>query len=150
MKFPLLLLTVFFWGCTSSSVNQTKYPEIYLDKNEFKNLDFHTKALIPIFVRGTWYYVRKDGKAMSTLSNKDGSVESFQEGLARTKINGKIGFFNKNLDLVLKPNYDFAFPFHNGMAEICIGCKETIDNGYPLLSGGKWKRIDRQGLLIEE
>ncbi len=127
-----------------------EYPKTYLNQNELKDLDFHNQSLIATSIRGSWYYVQENGKAMSTISNKDGTVESFQEGLARTRINGKIGFFNKNLDLVLAPKYDFAFPFHNGIAEICMGCKETIDNGYPLLSGGKWKRIDRQGLLVEE
>jgi hypothetical protein len=52
--------------------------------------------------------------------------------------------------MILPPFYDYAFPFHDGIAEICVGCKEDMEDGYSILNGGEWKRIDRTGLLIEE
>ena len=61
-----------------------------------------------------------------------------------------IGFFNNNLDIVLAPLYDFAFPFYVGVAEICVGCKEIEDSDYNMLDGGEWKRINRTGLILEE
>ena len=94
--------------------------------------------------------VREDGKAIPVMLDDNGEVDRFKEGLARIKINGKIGFFNKTLDIVLNPIYDFAFPFHNGVAEICVGCQEVIEGGPTMLNGGSWKRIDRTGLILEE
>jgi hypothetical protein len=87
---------------------------------------------------------------MRVILDENGRPDSFKEGLARTRVDGKIGFFDKNLDMVLPPFYDYAFPFHHGIAEICIGCKEIGRGEDSILDGGEWKKIDRTGLLIEE
>ena len=85
---------------------------------------------------------------MKTLTYENGA-DPFSDGLARTRVNGKVGFFNINLDIILKPIYDFAFPFHEGKAEICTGCKEKKEGEHSMLDGGKWQKIDRNGLVIE-
>jgi len=85
---------------------------------------------------------------MLTLTYDNGADE-FSDGLARTRVDGKIGFFNRNLEMILKPVYDFAFPFHKGIAEICTGCKEKKEGEHSMLDGGTWKKIDRNGLIIE-
>ena len=85
---------------------------------------------------------------MKTLTYENGA-DPFSDGLARTSVNGKVGFFNINLDIILKPIYDFAFPFHEGKAEICTGCKEKKEGEHSMLDGGKWQKIDRNGLVIE-
>jgi hypothetical protein len=119
-----------------------------VDESYLKSLDFKGKELLAVEIDGKFYYVNRSGKKISTVTY-DGKADEFSDGLARTKVDGKIGFFNKNLEIVLKPIYDFAFPFHNGKAEICIGCKEKDANGTPMLDGGTWKKIDRDGLIIE-
>jgi len=151
MKFFFLFLWLWtLLGCTSSPVKKRVYTPLYLNPSDLKDLDFHQEALVLALIDGVWYYVRADGKAMRPILEEDGTPDHFEEGLARTRIDGKIGFFNKDLDLVLPPQYEFAFPFHNGMADVCIGCKEVMEQGVTLLDGGKWKRINRQGLLVEE
>ncbi|MCH9740614.1 MAG: WG repeat-containing protein, partial [Epsilonproteobacteria bacterium] len=95
-------------------------------------------------------YVRADGKSMLAITNEVGEADKFKEGMARTRINGKIGFFNQSLDMVLAPMYDYAFPFYDGVAEICMGCKESVEEGNSILDGGTWKRINRSGLVLEE
>jgi len=147
---PLLLLT--FIACTNSptpskhrrvsSYTSNVTPE-YLSQ-----LNFGEKEVISVLIDNQYYYVNKEGKKISTLTY-NGEADKFSDGLARTKANGKIGFFNRNLEVVLKPVYDFAFPFHKGKAEICTGCKETIEEGTSMLDGGTWKKIDRNGLVIE-
>ena len=111
-----------------------------------ETINFQGQEILPIKIKNEFYYVREDGKMMKTLIF-DGKADEFSDGLARTKINGKIGFFNRNLEIVLKPLYDFAFPFHNGVAEICMGCKEDEDG---VLNGGKWEKINREGLVIQQ
>ncbi len=147
MRF-IVLLSFLIFGCSSHN-NMVKKREyaIYFDTS---NIDFHNKNLILAKINNRFYYIRRDGKAMPVYINQKGKIDKFQEGLARVKINGKIGFFNKNLDMVIEPFYDFAFPFHNGIADICVGCVEKIEDNSSLLDGGEWKRINREGLIIEE
>jgi len=151
LKYFLSILSLFlFIACSKSNpIPKDKQPvNNYVNSTYLKQLDFKGEEIISVFKDNAFYYIRKDGKSMKTITHENGA-DPFVEGLARTKINGKIGFFNSNLDIVLKPIYDFAFPFYDGIAEICTGCKEQKDNGYSMLKGGRWQKIDREGLVIE-
>ena len=151
-KYLLSIFLLFsFLSCSKSTPIPTetmsKYT-LYIDKAHLATLDFREKELIATKIKNQFYYIHKSGKAMPTLTY-DGQADEFSDGLARTKVNGKIGFFNKNLEMVLKPQYDFAFPFYKGKAEICIGCKEKDITDTSILNGGTWKKINRDGLVIE-
>jgi hypothetical protein len=152
MKYLATLLILFaFLGCSKSKPTPTKTTNNYttsVDSDYLKTLDFKDKELLAVKLDGHYYYVNKKGQKMLTLEY-DGKADAFSDGLARTKVDGKIGFFNKNLEMVLKPMYDFAFPFYKGEAEICMGCKEKAEDGTSMLDGGTWKKIDRDGLVIE-
>ncbi|SFV64062.1 hypothetical protein MNB_SV-12-1044 [hydrothermal vent metagenome] len=152
MKLFLLSLIslLIFSGCSSTPIKEGEQYYTYLSRDYLQNLDFSEQDLIPTLIDNHWYYVREDGKAIPVMRDDNGEADKFREGLARIKINGKIGFFNKTLDIVLKPIYNFAFPFHNGVAEICIGCQELNEDGHSMLNGGSWKRINRAGLILEE
>ena len=151
MKLLLLLITPLFFIACSKSNPIPKDPIVknnYVNASYLKQLDFKGEEIISVLINNTFYYIRKDGKKIQTLTYDNGA-DPFSDGLARTKVNGKIGFFNSNLDIILKPIYDFAFPFHNGKAEICTGCKEKKEGEHSMLEGGKWQKIDRNGLVIE-
>ena len=145
-----LLILFFFLACSKSNPipQETPLPNSHIHPSYLKGLDFKGEEIISIFKDNAFYYIRKDGKAMKTLTY-DNKADPFSDGLARTKINGKVGFFNSNLDIILKPIYDFAFPFHKGEAEICTGCKEKKEGEHSMLEGGKWQKINRNGLVIE-
>jgi len=147
LSLPLLIL---FIACSNSTPIPKEEPlnNYYVPKQYLEQLDFKGEEIVSIYQNNAFYYVRRDGKAMKTLTEKNGA-DPFVEGLARTKVNGKIGFFNTNLDIVLKPIYDFAFPFYDGIAEICTGCKEEKEGDYSMLKGGRWQKINREGLVIE-
>lgn len=151
MKYLLsLFLLLFLMACSKSTPIPQEIPQKanYLSPKALKKLDFKDQELVSVFMKNSFYYVRKDGKYRETLTYDNGA-DPFSDGLARTKIDGKIGFFNTNLDIVLKPIYDFAFPFYNGVAEICTGCQEKEDGEHTMLDGGKWQKINRDGLVIE-
>jgi hypothetical protein len=152
MKYTLFILLVFSFISCSKTTSLTKKKPInkdhYVSKAYLKTLDFKGKELISLPIGEHFYYIHKSGKKMLTLTY-DNKADAFSDGLARTKVNGKIGFFNKNLEIILKPVYDFAFPFHKGIAEICTGCKEKQEGENSMLDGGTWKKIDRNGLIIE-
>jgi hypothetical protein len=152
MKYLLSVLTLLLLTACSKKnppikTNTISYTSS-VDKAYLQSLDFKDQEIISVSIENQFYYVHKSGKKISTLTY-DHKADEFEEGLARTKINGKIGFFNRNLEMILKPVYDFAFPFHKGIAEICMGCKEKQEGESSMLDGGEWKKIDRNGLIIE-
>jgi len=141
---------IFLSGCLFKEAKPKKINYYrYIDKSFLKRLKFSQDNLATVRIDNNWYYVRRDGKAILVMDNK-GRPDPFKEGLARTKYNGKIGFFNRNLDIIIEPLYEFAFPFHNGISEVCIGCRGLKYYGVDLLDGGKWKRINRKGIIVEE
>ncbi len=149
MKYLIPTLSIlFFVACSKTNPIPPKedISNHYVNQEFLQHVNFHGKEVIPIKIKDKFYYIRQDGKIIETLTF-DGKPDKFSDGLARTRINGKIGFFNRNLEIVLKPIYDFAFPFHNGIAEICMGCKESSDG---LLDGGRWEKINREGLVIQQ
>ena len=152
MKHLLSLLIIFsFLACSKSNPipkESTTSSTSYVDKAYLQTLDFKGKESISVYIEGQHFYINKSGKKISTLTY-NGEADKFSDGLARTKVNGKIGFFNKNLEVILKPQYDFAFPFHKGISEICMGCKEEEEGDESMLNGGAWKKIDRDGLVVE-
>ena len=151
IKKTVFLLFFIFMGCSNTTVTKNKKNyTTYFDTSTIQPLNFQKNNLALKYINFKWYYLRQDGKAMSVILDENGKPDSFKEGLARTKIDGKIGFFDKNLDMILPPFYDYAFPFHHGISEICVGCKEIQSDGQSILDGGEWKRIDRTGLLLEE
>ncbi|CAA6827183.1 MAG: Unknown protein [uncultured Sulfurovum sp.] len=145
-----LIPLLFLLSCSKSNPipKENNLANNYVEASFLEKLDFKGEEIISVYMNNAFYYVRKDGKKIQTLTYDNGA-DPFSDGLARTKINGKVGFFNTNLDIILKPIYDFAFPFHDGEAEICTGCKEKKAGEYNMLDGGKWQRIDRNGLVIE-
>jgi len=147
--FPLFL-SLLFLSCSQTTPIPKKTTD---DSNDvpteyINSLNFGKKELLVTKIDGEFYYIHKNGKKMQTITYEN-APDKFSDGLARTRVNGKIGFFNRNLEITLKPLYDFAFPFHNGIAEICTGCVEKEEDGTMMLDGGTWKKIDRSGLIIE-
>jgi|GEM_PF-1277091 len=145
-----IIISIFISGCLISEVKPKRVDYYkYINKSYLKKLKFSKDNLATVKIDKNWYYVKPDGKAILVIDNR-GRPDPFKEGLARTRFNGKIGFFNRNLDIVIEPLYNFAFPFHNGVSEVCIGCRDLKYYGTELLDGGEWKRINRKGIIIEE
>jgi len=147
----LSLIILSITNCSNTIQLKSSSTVIYtstVEPNFLKTLNFKNKELIAVPIDKHWYYVHKSGKKIRTLTYDNGPDE-FKDGLARTRYKGKIGFFNRNLEMILKPVYDFAFPFYKGKAEICTGCIEKQDGDHTMLDGGKWKKINREGLIIE-
>jgi hypothetical protein len=94
------------------------------------------------------FYFTKSGMVRRTIYFDNGP-DYFREGLARTKWKGKIGFFNKELSIVIEPRYDFAFPFNNGLAIVCNGCTQQRDKEHTDLIGGKWGAINTKGEIVK-
>jgi len=93
------------------------------------------------------FYFNKSGKLRRTI-NYDNGPDYFESGLARTQWNEKIGFFNKALEIVIAPQFDFAFPFKNGVSLVCNGCVKKRDGEHSFMVKGLWGFIDLSGNVI--
>ena len=163
-----------FVGCSSAQSlscaflpKQTKsnpYPEIshfkncgqvdnlgnpYLNKKTFQQVSFNADGLADIRIHDGIYYINKKGQLMRTHLFDNGP-DYFKDGLARTIKNNKFGFINKKLNIIIKPEYDFAFPFVNGQAIVCNECSIKPVGEHKSIDGGQWGVIDKKGSIVTE
>lgn len=93
-------------------------------------IDKHEKELFEIF----WY---------------DNGPDYISEGLFRIKKNEKIGYANKDGEIMIKPRFDCAFPFQNGKAKVSVDCETVFEGEYRRWESKNWFYIDKQGKKIE-
>ena len=99
-----------------------------------------------------WYYVRR-GVIPVPVESMDNGPDYFEDGLARSRVGGKIGYIDRKLNLVIPATYDGAYPFRDGVAVVCTACTYVSDptategeRGW--YRGGQWGRIDRRGRVV--
>ena len=126
----------------------TETKQLSINPTQLKTIDFNRDNLAVIYFRGQFYYFSKQGRAMPAISY-DNWADDFNDGLARTNLGGKIGYFNKNLKLVIPAQYDWGFPFKNGRAAVCMECRKEPMGEHQKLSGGLWGVINLKGKLIK-
>lgn len=120
---------------------------IEIAEQQFKNIWFNEDNLAEIRILDGIYYLSTSKKLVKTHLFDNGA-DYFSEGLARTIKKNKYGFINKNLDTVIKPEYDFAFPFNDGKAIVCIGCVKNKIGEHTEMIDGQWGMIDIRGKTI--
>ena len=93
------------------------------------------------------YYLNSAGRSAPVFTYDNGA-DYFEEGLARTVRGGKVGFIDRDLDERIKPAWDFAFPFEDGIARVCQGCRAWAIGEHQEMRGGVWGYIDREGTVV--
>ncbi len=131
-------------GQCGQSIDQDTFQ---LNKSHLNNIYFSKNGLASVIYEGAIFYVSKTGKVVRTLFYDNGA-DYYVEGLARTISNGKYGYIDQQLNIVIIPKYDFAFPFINGIAIICTDCKSEADGEHKIMVGGKWGVINKAGKLV--
>ncbi|HBV7097369.1 TPA: WG repeat-containing protein [Klebsiella aerogenes] len=96
---------------------------------------------------GRYYLLNDRSEALSLLPFDNGGDE-FAEGLVRSRQQGKVGFYNAQLQAVIIPQFDFAWPFKEGKALVCNGCNTRRDGEHTSMIGGQWFYIDKSGARI--
>ncbi|MBI4698849.1 MAG: WG repeat-containing protein, partial [Nitrospirae bacterium] len=116
-----------------------------------KNMNFGNSGLASVILKNGQAvqaaYVNREGKT-ARVHYFDNGADHFVEGLARTVKDGKLGFINEKLNIVISPQYDFAFPFSNSAALVCNGCKFVAEGEHTSVVGGKWGYINKGGVVI--
>lgn len=123
--------------------------KISLNEKTLNKIWFNEDGLADIRIHDGIYYINKKAKLVRTHLF-DNAPDYFKEGLARTVKNNKFGFINKQLTVVIEPQYDFAFPFINGKAIVCNGCSFKLVGEHKTVEGGQWGIIDKQGNVVTE
>ena len=104
------------------------------------------RGLAEVAIDGQWHYVKRTGQLLAVLTSDNGA-DPFEEGLTRARVNGKIAFYDRALRQKLPPAYDWAWPFRDGRALVCTGCRPgpwETERHTPII-GGLWGCIDRNG-----
>ncbi|MCY1454268.1 hypothetical protein D9M71_713200 [compost metagenome] len=75
-----------------------------------------------------------------------------EEGLLRGRVGERIAYFDAALAQAVPGTYDFGWPFSDGIAQVCNGCRRgTPDgDGHTPMEGGEWFHIDRQGRRVAD
>ncbi len=124
-----------------------EHGDIVLREEHLRNIIFPDDGPAPVVIlhpEVSAVYVNKTGITARTLL-VDNGADYFAEGLARTLRSGKIGYINRSLKLVIPAEYDFGFPFREGLAKVCLGCRSISDGVHARVSGGRWGYIDTNG-----
>jgi hypothetical protein len=104
-------------------------------------------GLAEVYVGDKAFYVDRSGKAARAFVFENGA-DYFSDGRARTVANGRIGYIDRRLRVVVAPQYDFGFPFAKGKAVVCIGCGEVAEGEHRAVRGGRWGMIDKTGAQV--
>ncbi|MES1971774.1 MAG: WG repeat-containing protein [Pseudomonadota bacterium] len=115
----------------------------HLDPRVLGRIDYDPAGLAPVWLGG-WHYVRRDGRTAPVMAYDNGA-ETFSDGLARSRIGGRIGYIGTDLELAIPAQFDGAFPFEHGRAVVCIGCRPRRYGEHHYYTGGRWGCIDPSG-----
>lgn len=107
-------------------------------------LSFNGRKLAEIRLRGRHAYVRRDGRALMVHS-WDNGPDAFSDGLVRFWRGDKIGYADRQLEVVVRAAFDGAYPFAKGRARACIGCTAVSDGEHGQYTGGQQVCIDPRG-----
>ena len=129
----------------------------YAESGELVVLAEHVEAATggkertAIRVEGRWYYLLPDGKNLEVI-DYDNGPDYFSEGLTRSRRDGKISYWNEQLEMVIGPRYDWGWPFEGGLALVCSGCRPERPPGeeHTEVVGGSWGVIDARGEEVIE
>jgi len=83
-------------------------------------MDFSPDGLAQAFIEHSWYYIKRDGSTLSVITFDNGA-DYFSEGLVRSRINGKIGYFDKQFKQTIPPRYDWLGPSNVAKLSSALG-----------------------------
>jgi len=80
----------------------------------------------------------------------DNGPDESSEGLFRILANKKIGFADSLTGkVVIKPQFDCAWPFKNGIAEVSTDCSTQQEGEHSIWKSDRWFYIDKTGKRVE-
>lgn len=123
------------------------HQQLRINPTELKKMTFSHTGIATINFNGHFFYLNQSGLARQVLTF-DNWADDFQEGLARTQSNGKIGYINQQLEVAIPAIYDWALPFSKNVAMVCLGCRLEPMGEHQSIVGGRWGIINQQGKIV--
>lgn len=94
--------------------------------------------------------IDRNGKHIYDIFIFDNGPDYENDGLIRIVKNGKIGFINsKTYNLVIKPQFECAYPFINGKSKVAYNCKTRKNGEYSTWISEYWFYINKNGQKIK-
>lgn len=120
-----------------------------LDASARARLEYDNLGLAAVYAGDSFHYVSRQERTQAVIT-WDNGPDHVEEGLLRGRVGDRIAYFNATLDQAVPGTYDFGWPFSDGTAQVCNGCRRgTPDgDGHTPMEGGEWFHIDRQGRRV--
>jgi hypothetical protein len=109
---------------------------------------FSDRGIAEVADDSGWACIDVSGKVLVRPFVFDNGPDPFSEDLARFVRDGKMGFFDRAGKEAIAPRFDFALPFSEGFAAVCMGCGEKTDGEHRIVLGGTWGYIDAKGTSV--
>lgn len=109
---------------------------------------FSPQGLAAVADDDGWSYIDASGRTVIRPFLFDNGPDPFSEGLARFVKDGKFGYFDESGRVVLSPRFDFALPFHEGLAAACQGCTLEPRGEHAEAVGGQWGFVNKAGRWV--
>lgn len=97
---------------------------------------------------GSAQFIDVEGRPVARAMVFDNGPDYFVQGRARVVDGNKVGFIDRGGKLVVPPKYDAAGSFCDGLAPVCMGCKEVREGEHTRTEGGQWGFVDRSGAVV--
>ncbi|MBU0763653.1 MAG: WG repeat-containing protein [Bacteroidetes bacterium] len=94
--------------------------------------------------------IDREQNVLFTVYNMDNGPDYPSEGLFRIEKDGLLGFADMDGNVVIKPKFRAAWPFHQGLAAFSYDCEHVQQDEYTLWKGGKWGFVGKNGDIVIE
>ena len=159
----LFIVFLFLFTCASQKKEQIKllpfekdnlwgyknaHGEVVIEAKYYIAQYFSSSGIAAVADSAGWSLIDMKGNIKIRPYIFDNGPDYFKEGVARFVEKNKFGFFNEKAKITIEPQFDFALPFQEGLAVVCVGCKEQAKGEHRWFSGGKWGYINHKGKFV--
>lgn len=130
------------WGFRDAS------GKVVIAAQYFTVTPFTTEGVAGVIADTGAAFIDVAGRRVATALMFDNGPDYFVQGLARIVDQGKTGFLDRAGKIVIAPQFDAAGSFCEGLAPVCMGCKEVPRGEHSEMVGGQWGFIDRNGAAV--
>jgi len=99
---------------------------------------------------GRIWAINQSDSVLFEVYNFDNGPDYIEEGLFRIVKDGLIGFANEAGEIIIEPQFQCAYPFENGSAQVALECKSTTEFEMTKWESKAWFNIDKKGLRLDE